>query len=198
MSTLFVDLMSILVNGIIYLLLFLFLLDPPGDSQKDPMKWVYLSFCPSAHPSVCLGIFLELFFLNFVVLLETHMKLCMTAEFSRKRFFVPKIGKIALKWAKNRVFFNLLKNLIINFYWIYSVMKTFIICFVPTQIPYVGKMFQRFGPKCSQPIRLQDFLINHVSRTNQWNTNTHRLKVKQNFFEWALSEMGMASLVMGL
>ena len=32
----------------------------------------------------------------------------------------------------------------------------------------LGKfLFLRYGPKYSQPIKLQDFLVNHVSRTNQ-------------------------------
>ena len=62
-------------------------------------------------------------------------------------------------------------------------MKIFIIYCVPAQIPYLKKFwFRRYGPKCSQPIRLLDFLINHVSRTNQWNsliflhvdTNSHK------------------------
>ena len=43
------------------------------------------------------------------------------------------------------------------------------------------------GQKYSQPIRMQDFLINHISRTNQWNsliflhfdTNSHKFKVDQ-------------------
>ena len=38
-------------------------------------------------------------------------------------------------------------------------MKTYIICCVPEQIPYVGKfLFLRCRPKCSQPIRLLRFL----------------------------------------
>ena len=50
-------------------------------------------------------------------------------------------------------------------------MKTYVICSVPAQIPYLGKfLFLRYGPECSQPIRLQDFLINHISRTNQSNS----------------------------
>ena len=41
-------------------------------------------------------------------------------------------------------------------------MKTFIICGVPAQIPYLGRfLFQRYGPKCSQPVRLQKFLSGH-------------------------------------
>ena len=92
------------------------------------------------------------------------------ARFPRKKFFLPpKIGKLTRNGPKTG-FFNLLENFVINFYWIYSIMK-YIICCVPAQIPYLGKFsFLRYGPKCSQPVRLRDFLINHVSRTNQWNS----------------------------
>ena len=39
---------------------------------------------------------------------------------------------------------------------------------VPVQIPYLAKyLFQRYGPKCSQPIRLQYFIINHISRRSE-------------------------------
>ena len=31
-------------------------------------------------------------------------------------------------------------------------------------------LFLKYKPKCSQPIKLKDFLINHISRTNQWNS----------------------------
>ena len=44
-------------------------------------------------------------------------------------------------------------------------MKIYIICCVPAQIPYLWKfLFLRYGPKCSQPIRLQNFLIKHISK----------------------------------
>ena len=89
------------------------------------------------------------------------------ARFSRKKFFTPKIGKM----GQRQDFFNLLEDLVINFYWMWSIMKMYIICCVPAQIPYLGKfLFLRYGPKCSQPIRLQYFLINCISRTNQWNS----------------------------
>ena len=48
-------------------------------------------------------------------------------------------------------------------------------CCVPVQSPYLGKfLFLTYGTKCSQPIRLQDFLINHTFRRNQWySTSFH-------------------------
>ena len=59
----------------------------------------------------------------------------------------------------NRVFFKLLKFLIISSYWLCSI-KEICICYVLAQIPYLGKfLFLRYSPKCSQPIRLQNTLI---------------------------------------
>ena len=78
----------------------------------------------------------------------------------------------------------------------------YIIYYVPAQIPYLGKFwFLRYGQKCSQPIRLQDFLINHFSRTNSlifcMLIQIH-IKVDQSIFELVWPEMGVASLVTGL
>ena len=122
------------------------------------------------------------------MVLQTYMKLCMTTTYFAKKKFWP------TKLSQKQDFLNLLKYLVINFYWICSIMKIYIICCVPAQIPYLGKfLFLRYGPKCSQPIRLQDFLINHISRTNQWNsliflhvdTNSQKLKVDQKIWGWA-------------
>ena len=46
------------------------------------------------------------------------------AGFSGKNLFAPKFGKMDQTWAKNKVL-NLLKGLVINFYWICSIMKTY-------------------------------------------------------------------------
>ena len=63
-------------------------------------------------------------------------------------------------WPQNRVFLNLLKNLVIIFSWIWYIMKVCIIGYIPTQISYLGKiLFLRNGPKYSRPIRLQNFWI---------------------------------------
>ena len=75
------------------------------------------------------------------------------------------------KMGQKQDFLKVLKNFVINFYWICSIMKMYIICYVPAQIPYLEKFWLlRYGPKCSQPIRFQEFLINHISRTSQWNS----------------------------
>ena len=119
----------------------------PGGSWKDPVK----QSLPVFH-SVCPGVFLSC---------------AWQPIFLGKNILPQKFGK----WTKNgqyMFFFNLLKSLVINLYWIFSTMK---ICCVPAQIPYLGKilflrrdvLFQHFVPKYSQPIRLQDFLISHIS-----------------------------------
>ena len=103
--------------------------------------------CLSFLPDICQDVFLEFdheFSLNFAMVLETLMKMCMTARFFG--LFAPKIGKL----AKNRGF-------LIGFIWICSIMKMFIIFFVPAQIVYLGKiLFLRFSP-ISQPIRFHGF-----------------------------------------
>ena len=69
------------------------------------------------------------------------------------------------------IFLKILKYLIISFYWINSIMKNDIISCVPAQISYLGKfLFLRYGPQCSQSIQLPDFLVNHISKTNQWKS----------------------------
>ena len=71
--------------------------------------------------------------------------------------FAPKMGKIDQKWARNRVCWIYWKS-IINFVRIWSITKFYIICCIIAQIAYLGKVwFQQYGPKCSQPIRPQDF-----------------------------------------
>ena len=138
-----------------------------------PWNRVFLSFSLSFHLSVRPFFSLSRCFLGIVLLIFSKFwhgaripcqVMCDRAGFSRKIFFAPKMGQ-------NQGFFNLLENLVINFYWIWSIMKIYILCCVPAQIPFLGKfLFLRYGPKCSQPIRLQDYLINHISRTNQWNS----------------------------
>ena len=74
------------------------------------------------------------------MVLETHMKLCVTEpDLPEKYFFPKKLGK----WIKNgpkQSVFNLLKNLVVKFYWICSIMKIYIIPSVPAGFfnqPYI-------------------------------------------------------------
>ena len=82
-------------------------------------------------------------------------------------------------------------------------MKIYIICCVPGEISFLGKfLFLKYRPKCSQPIRLQDFFNQPLI----WNksvkqpdflhvdTNSHKLKVDQKVFGWEWSKIGVAIL----
>ena len=60
------------------------------------------------------------------------------AGFFEKKNFCLKIWENEPKMVQKHSFLNLLKNLVINFYWIYSAMETNIICCVPAQISYLG------------------------------------------------------------
>ena len=84
-----------------------------------------------------------------------------------KNTLPPKVGKIDQKQG----FFNLKKHSVIDFHLICSVMKIYIICCVPAQIVYLGKMFfLKYRPKWSKSNRLLDFQINYFSRINWWNS----------------------------
>ena len=76
-----------------------------------------------------------------------------------KIFVAQKLGKRTKNGPKQGFSWIYWKIWSINFYWICSIMKICIICCVSVQIP-----------KCSQLIRLQDFLINHISRICSWNS----------------------------
>ena len=180
-----------------------------GISCKGPIKFGLL-ILPSFCPTVCLGNFLELyhqFFLNFGMELETHLKLWVTAVFSRKKFLPQKFSK----WTENGSktgFLNLLETLVINFYWICSIMKIYINCCVPTQIPYLGIfLLLWYGLKMSLANLIAGFFINPISIINQWNSlilcmlkqiHINYLEVDQRIFGWAWSKIVVFSLIMGL
>ena len=143
------------------------------------------------------------------MVLEIHMKLCVTEPDFPENFVYPQNRENGQKRGQKR-FFEFIENFLnftINLYWIRSITKTCIFCSVPAQIPFLRKFwFLRYGPKCSQPIRLQEFLINHISRTNQWNSLIFYMLIQVHinqklikfFFGWAWSKMSLDSLVTGL
>lgn len=58
---------------------------------------------------------------------------------------------------KNVQKMTLLKNLVIKFLSVLSIIKVYPNCYIPAKVPYLEKMwFLRYGPKCSEPIRFQD------------------------------------------
>ena len=119
-----------------------------------------MKYSLSILPSVLLSRHL----LNFGMMQETQMKLCMTEPDFPEIFFCPKNWENRPKMHQKQGFLNLLKKLGINFYWICSLMKICIICCVLAQIPYLGKfLFLGYGPKYSQ---IAGF-FNQTS--NQWN-----------------------------
>ena len=126
--------------------------------QKGPMKQG-LSFLLSCCPSSCFigtesSDFSE-FWNGAQKSLPLYTLMCMTEpDFFGKTFFTLKIGEMDQKQG----FLNSKKNLIINFHWICSIMKIYVICCVPAQILHMEKiLFLRYRPRSSQPITLQDF-----------------------------------------
>ena len=90
----------------------------------------------SFHLSIPLSFHLSRHLLRILVLVfskfwhgprDPDKVVCDRAGFSVKNLCAPKIGKIDQEWAKNRVL-NLLKTFAINFYWICSVIKTYMLC----------------------------------------------------------------------
>ena len=136
-----------LCSKIEFFLFFLFW--TPGCSRKGKIE--------STHPYFrlferFLGI--VLFFLNFGMVLETHMTCATESDFSEK-IFLPQNWENGWKTR----FIELLKSLVFNFNWTRSILKNYTLCFCTN--PTYWKMFS---------VRLQNFLMNHISRTNQWNS----------------------------
>ena len=98
------------------------------------------------------------------MVLGNHVFLYLTAGFFEKNCLPPKMWKMG---KKEGFFLNVSEILVINFFWIWSIIKVYFICCILAHIPFLEKIwFLRYRPICSQPIRLQDFKINYISRTN--------------------------------
>ena len=86
------------------------------------------------------------------MVIENHVKLCVTKPDFSKKFSLPR------KSTKMSFFFHISENFVISFGWKWSKMKDHIVINFLAQITYLPKFwFLRYGPKSSQPIRLQDF-----------------------------------------
>ena len=87
------------------------------------------------------------------MVLETLVKLYLT-----KSIFFPQNGenrpKISQKLGFFLIYWKMWSSLFF-FFWIFSIMKGYIICCDPAQISFLGKFSSWDRPKSSQPIRLQ-------------------------------------------
>ena len=129
-------------------LLQLYLLDPKW-LPEGPMKWgqSILCFCLS---DCFLGI--GLFFSEFWHGAKNSYE--NVRDIFWKNSFCPKDWKNGPKVG----FFELKEKFTYQFLSKFVNNEISIICCVPAQIPYLGKIFFLiYQPKCSQPVRLQDF-----------------------------------------
>ena len=142
------------------------------------------------------------------MVLVSHLKLCATElDFLEKKFLPQKLGKIGKmgpRWVKNRVFSIYWKIWSLIFAIINLIYDVNLYCFLCSCTnPIFGKIFvpeiwakmfsvNQISGFFNQPylqkksMKQPDFL--HV------DTNSHKLKAKQKVFEWAWSEMGLASM----
>ena len=126
----------------------------PGSSGNGPMKQGLSSLLSCFQFGCFLGIESLVFSEFWHGIWNPYQVVHDSARFFGKTLFVPKIGEMDLK-----------------FRWICSIMKIYVVCCVPAQILSLRKiLFLKYSPKCSHPIRLHDFQINHFSRTNGWNS----------------------------
>ena len=122
-----------------------------GSVRPSVRHLVRLSFCPD----VFLGLAHQ-FFLKLGMVLGTHVLLCMI-ELDFFFNFCPKNWGNGPKMPQKQFFFDLLENLVINFFGIWSIKEVHIVCCILALILYLEKIwFLRSVPKCSQSIGLQD------------------------------------------
>ena len=147
--------------------LFCFLMDSLAVAGR--VLWIRVSFSLSIIPSRSFrGI-------DSLVLFETQHgvrgPLCMTESDFLEKFFLPqKWGK----WAKNSVFLSLLENLVINFFWIWSMKKFYNISCILTQMPnsLIRKIILILKFMMSQPglQRITIHILLNMSQIN-WGIN---------------------------
>lgn len=94
------------------------------------------------------------------------MKLHMTELHFWNNIFCTQTEKNNCKWGQKCFVLNLLKSLVIAFFWICFIIKIYITWRVPTQILCLQNIwFAIYGTKCYQGIRLQKFYFSYIIRT---------------------------------
>ena len=133
-------------------------------------------------------------------MLETHLKFCMAElDFLGERICPQNWGN-GPKMCQKQGFLNLLENLIINFYWICSIMKINIICCIPAQILYLWKLFFLRHTLSQSDCRIFKSIISPEKLMKQplIFANSQKLKIDGKVFGWVWSKMGVVNLVSGL
>ena len=172
---------------------------------------LWVRVCPSVLLPFCLTFSLcgrfhgigSLVFFNFGMVWETHMSCAWQTQIFWKHCFCPQNGP---KWTKNRSFFKLLQNLLINSFSVWCIMKflsfTIFLCkfhiWEKSGSWYIGRNADSQSD-CK--------IFNYISRTRQQNGNFafsiviqihDNSKLIENIFGWAWSKMGVTTLVPGL
>ena len=119
-------------------------------------------------PSFCLEVFFELVLQSFLepnMVLGAHAVLCLTKPDVLKTMFCCKIRKISPAQGSLNAYIGKFSffSQFFHFFSVWSIMKVLYYCnfYMLEQIPYLEKFwFLKYDPKCSWPIRLQDFSIN--------------------------------------
>ena len=112
--------------------------------------------CLSFRPSICCVVFLKL----LVLLKFWHFAgnpYAWQSRIFQKKLFVPKIGKVDRKWAKNRVLWIYWKIWSLVFLNLFYNENVIILCSCRNPV-----FREIFVPEIWAKIRLQDFLINQI------------------------------------
>lgn len=114
--------------------------------------------------------YVRLCFFNFQKALESHLKLCL----SELDFFKNNsVSQNCRNLAKNRLFLNLLKNLVIKFFWIWSPIKIYIICYINEKSSYLTTEFHKspfknLGPEIWAKIPLANQMAGVWNQQSLW------------------------------
>ena len=116
---------------------------------------------------------------------------CDRARFSEKLFLFQKVQK-----SVQIGFFEFIENLFNVFFLNLFYNESLHCLLLSWASPIFGKSHTWYGPKCSRPIRLQDFQINNISSTKCWNSliflcwynfmeiKILKMAVSQEFIDW--------------
>ena len=123
-----------------------------------------------------------------------------------KNIFTQNIGKMGQKWPEIGFFEFWLENLVINFFWIWSVTKVYIICCIVAKKAYFKKsgsrdMIQNSLSQSSARFLNNFYLWNKSTKKPNFlyiNTDSWKLKADWKILGWTWSKTGVATLVSGL